>query len=141
MSASRVNARKASTRVKGRDGLVQFLRERRGSILVRHNFDIGARSASLGRSDGLIEFAASRHPSREPAVAAERFGKLVVAPLSDIVVIDIRVFAEQSLNQIAVVIEDEDNRLEAKTVELADFLCRHLKRSLAGDQDGSAVWS
>jgi hypothetical protein len=49
--------------------------------------------------------------------------------LSKIVVIDFRVFAEQSLDQIAVVVENESDRLETKAVELADFLVPLLRMS------------
>ena len=66
----------------------------------------------------------------EPAVATQRLRQQVVMPLRDIVVAGLRVLAEQALDQIATVVQKEDDRLQAETVKLADLLCGELVGAL-----------
>ena len=73
--------------------------------------------------------------SSSPQVAAHRLRQLVIMPFRDIVVVDLGVFAEQSLDQIAYVVEQKDDWLQPKAMELGDLLGGELVRALAGDQD------
>jgi hypothetical protein len=60
-------------------------------------------------------------------------------PQSQIVVGRVGILAEKSFNQIAGVIEHEDNWLEAATSELTNLLRGKLVRSLAGHQNQTTL--
>ena len=94
-------------------------RDREEDCEVEANNDRGyvARLAHRG-----VEFPAGGRARREPDVAAKRLRQQVVMPLREIVVVDVRVLAEQTLDQIAVIVEKEDNRLQAAAMKLAHFL-------------------
>src|SRR6202035_14664 len=86
-----------------------------------------------------VKLAARGHSGAEPAVATKRFGKLMIVPLSKIVVIGFRIFGEEPLDQISIVIKNEDDRLKPKSVKLTHFLRRQLMRALARDENGSTL--
>ena len=111
------------------------LRQGRGRVPVSDDFDIDAGAARFRASDSFIKFAACRDTRRLPAVAPECFRKPVIMPFRDIVVAAFRILAEQSLDKIAVVVEDEDDRFQPKAMELADFLRRQLMRAVTGNED------
>jgi hypothetical protein len=70
---------------------------RRG-ILVGHNLDVCTSAALRGGFKGLIEFSACADTCRKPIVASKRPRQVGVVPLSKIVVLDVRIIAEQPFN-------------------------------------------
>ena len=86
---------------------------RRRGILVGHNLDV-CTSAALRRGlKGLIEFSACADTRGKPVVASQRLGQVGVVPLSKIVVLDVGIVAEQSFNQVARIVKDEDDGLQS----------------------------
>ena len=110
---------------------MQLHRHRRRDEFVRDHLDLRASGARLCLAHCGVEFPAGIDARREPAIAAQRLRQQVVMPLRKIVVVDVRVLAEQALDQIAIVVQKEDDRFQAATVKLAHLL-RGEERRLAG---------
>jgi hypothetical protein len=92
------------------------------SILVGHDLDVRASAALRRDFESLIEFSACGDTRREPVVTAKRLGQVGVVPLSKIVVLDVRILAEQPFDQIARIVEHENDGLQPAPAELSDFL-------------------
>src|SRR5580692_3129490 len=94
---------------------------RRG-ILVGHNLDVCTSGALRRGFKGPIEFSACAYTRGKPVVASERLRQVGVVPLSKIVVLDVGVLAEQPFNQVARIVENEDDGLQSAPAELTDLL-------------------
>jgi len=103
---------------------VQLLSQWRNDGTVRHYLDISPRAADFGLPNRRVELAAGDDSGGKPALAAHRVRKLVVTPFREIIIVDVRVLAEQPFDQIAVVVEHKDDWLQPEAMELADFLGR-----------------
>src|SRR5215469_15127887 len=121
------------------DRIVQLLRQWRSGVAVRHDLNIRPRAAGFGLLDSRVELTAGGDPGGKPAVAAHRLRQLMIVPFREIVVVDLGVLAEQPLYQIAVVVEQKDDRLQTEAMELGDLLGGELVRALAGDQYGAPL--
>ena len=91
-------------------------------ILVGHNLDVCTSVALRRGLKGLIEFSACANTRRKPIVASKRLRQVGIVPLSKIVVFDVGILAEQSFNQVARIIKNEDDGLQSAPAELADLL-------------------
>src|SRR4029077_14959599 len=97
-------------------------------------------SAALRRGlEGLIEFSACGYTRREPVVASKRPRQVGVAPLSKIVVLDVGIPAEQPFNQVARIVENEDDGLQPAPAELTDLLSRQLMGAFTCNQYNATV--
>lgn len=118
---------------------MEFLRERGRSISARYDFNVGTGPAGFGSFDSFIEFAACGYARCHPVVAAERLRKLVVVPFRKVVAVTFRILAEQAFDEVAVIVEHENDRFQPKTIELADFLRCQLVRAFTCDEDHPSV--
>ena len=114
---------------------MQLFRQRRGDVLIGDDFNVDAVTARFRALDSFVKFAACRDTRRQPAVAPERLWELVIVPSSNVVIATFRVFAERSLDVVAIIIKDEDDGFQPKAVELADFLRRQLVRAVTSDKE------
>ena len=101
---------------------MQFHGHGRGRHLIHHYLNVGASAAGVGLLHGRLQFAIGNDPSREPVGASQGPGQLVVVPGGQVVVWHHRFPAQQPLNQVALVVEAEDDRLQAIAAELAYLL-------------------
>ena len=67
----------------------------------------------------LVEFTEGGHPRRVPIRASERLRQFGVVPGRKIVVSPVRVFFQRPLNEIAAIVEDEDNDVGAESRPMA----------------------
>jgi hypothetical protein len=112
---------------------MEFEGKRAGGVGVGDDFDIGAVVGKADGGQGLVEFGAGGYFRGIPAVAAEGLGQFGVAPIRDVVVFDVGFLTEKTLDEVAGVVEDEDDWLGFITRELRDFLRGELMRALAGE--------
>src|SRR5277367_4848895 len=113
---------------------MQFCRKQRCGVRVSNHLDVDACLRRFGSLQCLIKFAACLDTHRQPVAAAQGVRKLGIIPGCDMVVSDLGIFAEQPLDEIAVVVEHEHDRLQGKTSELAYLLRGELMRTVTGHQ-------
>ena len=100
---------------------MHLLRQRWRGVFVGDDFDVGGRAVLGGLLQGLVQLAAGCNAGGEPAVAAEGVRQFGVAPSRQIVVGDVGILAQEPLDQVTGVIEDEDDGLKpAGAVALVD---------------------
>ena len=74
-----------------------------------------------------------------PIRASERLRQFGVVPRREIVVGPVRVFFQRPLDEIAAIVEDEDNDVGAEPSHGADVVRRQLMGAFAGDQHDASV--
>src|SRR5580700_12077493 len=111
----------------------------RSGILVGHNLDV-CTSAALRRGlKGLVELSASAYTRGKPVVASKRLRQVGIVPLSKIVVLDVEILAEQPFNQVAGIVENEDDGLQPAPAELTDLLSCQLMGAFTSNQHNATV--
>src|SRR5579862_84184 len=120
-----------SALVEGLYGFAELASQRRSRVSVGDDFDVGASLRLRSRLEGRVELGIRCDPTHEPVVAAERVGELCVSPGCDIVVRDRGLFAEESLDQIPVVVEYKYDWTKTQTCKLSQLLDGQLMRAVA----------
>ena len=103
---------------------MKFEGQRAGGVGVGDDFDIGAVLGEAGGGHGLVEFGAGGYFRGVPAVAAEGLWQFGVTPVRDVVVFDGGFLTEKPLDEVAGVVEDEDDWLGFIARELCRFPAR-----------------
>ena len=94
--------------------------------LAANNLDVAGGLAPGRRGQRGVELAERCDLGREPASAAECRGQRVIVPGRQIVVNPIWILLERPLDHVALVVEDEDDRLQAVAPHRADVVGREL---------------
>src|SRR5580658_3027753 len=125
--------------VKSLHTFVKLQGHRRRGILVGHDLDVRTSTALRRDFESLIEFSACGDTRGEPVVASKRLGQVGVVPLRKIVVLDVGILAEQPFNQVARIVENEDDGLQPAPAELTDLLSCQLMGAFTCNQHNATV--
>ena len=113
--------------------VMEFEGQRAGGVGVGDDFDIGAVVGEAGGVQGVIKLGAGGYFRGVPAVAAEGLWQFRVAPVRDVVVFNGGFLAEKPFDEIARVVEDEDDWFGIIASELRDFLRGELMCTFTGE--------
>ena len=84
------------------------------------HLDVAGRFARGGPGHRSVELAEGGDFRREPAPAAQGGGQVMIVPGGEVVVDPIRIRLECPLDHVALVVEDEDDRLQTVASHRAD---------------------
>ena len=89
--------------------VMEFEGKRAGGVGVGDDFDIGAVVGEAGGVQGVVKLGAGGYFRGVPAVAAEGLWQFRVAPVRDVVVFNGGFLTEKPFDEVAGVVEDEDD--------------------------------
>ena len=107
--------------------------------LAADDFDVGPCFAGARGLHRLVELAKRGYTRCIPVSASERLRQFGVVPRREVVVSPVRVLFQRTLNEIAAIVEDEDDDVCSEPSHSADIVRGQLMRAFAGDQNGAPV--
>src|SRR5260370_12741290 len=82
-----------------------------------------------------VEFAKSFDAGRYPVTTSQRPRQICITPFSQVVVAPIWVWLQCPLHPIAVVVENEDDRIGSVASHISDLVGGQLMTAVASDED------
>src|SRR6478736_2638174 len=83
----------------------------------------------------LVEFAERGYARSVPICASQRFRQFGVVPRREVVVRPVRTFLQRALDEVAIVVEHEDDDVCSKSSHGADVIRSQLMRAFTSDQN------
>src|SRR5208283_3239077 len=100
-------------RIQGVETLVGSDKSCREIQLAADDLDVTRRFSRGSFGQCLVKLTKRNDFGREPALTAQGGGQSVIVPGGQVVVDPVRILLERSLDHVAIIVEDKDDRLES----------------------------